>query len=330
MRLVIALLGSIALRASMGCVSPQVWVVAHPDASAELDAAWRVDRHAPAASAAERAAPHLDAARALALAFESERALEELARAQALLESEGRTEADFDQLHLVWAYRALIESNLEHPDEVESALREAARLRPDAELPPVAFPPDVRARYLELAAEARSRAPASRAFTSSPTGAQVLMNGREVGAAPITARGAPGRHHFLVRAPLRESRALSLSLELDAQTTHVDLPAASAADIAGQLYEFDDDELRAIADSLDADIVVRVRPTKTEGLNLNTGLNYRTETDATSATRVVEALTPSRTALRAGLAVLAVLVAGAIVTTALIVTHEEPPVFRIE
>ena len=311
-----------------GCAGPRVWVVAHPQAGAELDPGWRVDRHAPTPSAAERARPHVEAARALAVAFESERALEELARAQALLESDGQSEEDFDQLHLVWAYRALIESNLEHPDQVEAALREAARLRPDADLPSVAFPPDVRARHAELAAEARARAPASRAFTSSPAGARVSMNGREVGTAPITARGSPGRHHFQVSAPLHESRTLSLSLEMEAQTTHVDLPEASRETIAAQLYAFGDDALRAI--ELDTDILVRVRPNDTEGLNLSTGLAHRTDTDAGSVRRTVEALTPSRTALRVGLSVLAVLVAGAIVTTALVLTHEEPPVFRVE
>lgn len=314
----------------VGCGAPNVWVIAHPEAQGETQAEWRVDEHEPAATAAQRAEPHLAAARAHALAFESPQALEELARAQSLLESDGETEADFDQLHLVWAYRALIESNLEHPEEVETALREAARLRPDAELPPVAFPPDVRARYAELAREARSRAPASRAFTTSPSGAQVRMNGREVGDAPITARGAPGRHHFTIAAPLRESRSLSLSLDPEAETTQVDLPAASPETIVAQLYEFSDDTLREIADSLDADIIVRVRPDETEGLNLHTGLAHRTETDALSAQRTVEALKESRTALRLGLSLLGVLLAGAIVTTAVVVTHEEPPVFRFE
>jgi len=301
-----------------GSLQGQVWIVT--DAPLEdADPAWRVTEVVRDDPASEADAL-LEEARRHAVAFRSDEALAVLGRAQVLLETQGRGAQDFDALARTWALRALIESNLEHAEQSEEALRIAARLRPDAELDPVVFPPDLRERHAALRAAARAEPPATRAVTTEPPGARIYLDGREVGTTPATVSAPAGRHYLRVVAPMHAARTLVIELGGSDEPVRVALPAPE--DLAAHVLEVAD--LAAL--EVEASYLVRIDEA-TEGVAVGEGRHARRP--GVAVREVLDELRRPPTGRRWGIALAALAVAAGVVT-AVLLTREPDPVFRIE
>jgi hypothetical protein len=246
--------------------------------------------------AAARAAPFLERARERAVAFAFEEALAEVSAAQVILEADAATGADFDALHLALAYRALVETNLGRQDRAEAALTAAARLRPDATLDEVRFPPDVRELYERVRMTVRAERPASLAITTEPSGALVRFDGNAVGRAPVSVVGAPGQHYVRIEAPGFYPSELPIELAQDRGTPlHVVLPGASQERAARDLVAVDPAVLRSLAHAnvealrrvFDAEVMVVVREERAYVLDLDSPVLADVEVSAEAVRRAI-------------------------------------------
>ncbi len=242
-------------------------------------------------SAAERASEHLERSRALALEWRENDALAEVERALEVLEAEADGPDDYDALHLALAYRALIEANLERPRRAEASLRDAVRLRPEARLDEVLFPPDLREMHERLVAAVRSEQLVSASVTTAPEDASVFIDGVRQGTAPLTVEVSTGRHYVRVEALARSPRVVAVDLSTgDDRNIQVDLPEASSEETARQVSELESSEILSLSEEardrarqvLDTSILVRVEETETGTFEL-TAVDLR-RGDSTVAT----------------------------------------------
>jgi hypothetical protein len=98
----------------------------------------------------------------------------------------------------------------------------AARLRPEAVLPPGRYSPEIIAAFSSASGKVRAGPRSALALSGGPPGAEALLDGRPQGALPLLARDLlPGPHHLEVRAegyvPMRRA---------------VELPAWGTAEVA--------------------------------------------------------------------------------------------------
>jgi hypothetical protein len=249
-------------------------------------------------SAAARAVPFLERARERAVAFEFEQALAEVSAAQVILEADAATAEDFDALHVALAYRALVETNLGRQDRAEAALVAAARLRPDAVLDEVRFPPDVREVYERVRTAVRAERPASLAITTEPAGATVRFDGHVVGRAPVSVVGPPGQHYVRIEAPGFYPSELPVELAQDrGAPLHVVLPGASQERAARDLLSIEPAQLRSLGHAnvaalrqvFDVDVLVVVRDARAYILDLDSPVIAEVEASSEAVRR---ALTP--------------------------------------
>ncbi|MEM9068627.1 MAG: PEGA domain-containing protein [Myxococcota bacterium] len=295
---------------------------------------WTVRRGDRREAAAEAVAEQIEEARRQSVAFRTEEALATLGEAQAALERDGAESADFDALHLVWALRALVESNEGREERALEALREAARLRPGADLDPVTFPPDLIERYRRLATEARAEPPGSVVVNTQPSGARVRLDGVEFGASPATVRAVPGRHHLRIDALMHESRVLPVQLTSEGNAPiDVELPEASAEGQTAQLLTLASERVLSLPPELRArlphDYLVRVLEDETVGVELASGRTYVAATSDSPVRRALASFEPNRRGLRIGLSIAAIVLVGAAATAAILITRDPDPVFRV-
>jgi hypothetical protein len=253
------------------------------------------------ATAAQRARPLLDRARAAYVAMQWDQALATLRAAEVELEPSVWTEDDLGALAEAAVLRAMVRLALGDGADAEESLRAAASWARDLGLDAERTPPPVRDLWDAMRREARIGAPASRAITSTPPGAQVLLDGRPVGSTPVTIAGAPGRHFLGVAASGWERTTLAVDLRREgSEPLAVALRRSGAAEAARQIVALpgarigaiDETSRAALARALGAGVFVRV-PARGEAvaLDLSSGRSARAHVDdAPEVRRLVERL----------------------------------------
>lgn len=185
-------------------------------------------------------APLVERARGLYRDLDFDGALAVLGEAQRLLEDGASATADFDALHDVFVHRAMNELALDHVERARDALRSAARLRPQRELDETTVPPDAREVFDAMLAILRQEPPAGLVLSVEPAGARVWLDGIEVGRAPLTLRGLPGKHYVRVEAIGFSSRSFPVDLQAQtAATMGITLPPASEVEAARDAWELE-------------------------------------------------------------------------------------------
>ncbi len=179
-----------------------------------------------------RARNHLAAAREAYASFEYDRAMGELERIDELLLDREPSQPAIDiviQSHLL---AGQVHESRDQPDEAVESFRLVRHLDPSRT---ALDPGEYRPRVVSLYKKARpGRADATLAVTVTPPGAQVWIDGRSMGRAPVDASGlAPGRHWVvasalgrsprgkLVDASAGKRRALTLELKKRAAAERV-------------------------------------------------------------------------------------------------------------
>ena len=173
------------------------------------------------------------------LAFRA--SLDELDRIQEELEARLGAEEAYDLLDRVFLLRALDELALGDLEQARGTLKQAAMLRPErTSLDPAEFSPDVRAEYNTVLHTLRTEAALALAAQTEPPGAELTLDGRKVGLAPISVRLHRGRHYLVFRATnhITQQRVVDVEVEPLAPL-RVELEALSPAQVAGQLAELD-------------------------------------------------------------------------------------------
>lgn len=95
--------------------------------------------------------------------------------------------------------------------EAQASLALALALDPDRQITLAEFSPDVVAAVDAVRAQPRATKPVR--ITSSPVGAAITVDGREVGKAPLTTELAVGQHVVVARLPLMQPRAQAFSVD---------------------------------------------------------------------------------------------------------------------
>ncbi|MEM9187916.1 MAG: PEGA domain-containing protein [Myxococcota bacterium] len=218
----------------------------------------------PARTASEAA---LEEARAAYRDLDFERALAAARQAQVLLESERAGGQDFERLHRVLLYRAMAEQGLGREDDAAEALRDAIAIRPAADPPEGAFPPSLRDLHRQVKATMATEPPRVMSITAVPADAEVSIDGRPSGRAPLSVNASRGRHFIEVRAVGYAPRSLSVDLrDTDPPPLHIALPAlnaealqnALASATVAELSALQASERTALRERLELDWVVRV------------------------------------------------------------------------
>ena len=245
---------------------PAVLLAAAQPPSIDVSPRPRIVRVEPRLVVGDQAAARIASAREMSARFEHPGALEAVNAAQVLLEGAARTRRDWDLLHEALVLRGTLELELGRSDDAREAMRVAARLRPEAELDPVRFPPDAIALYAAVAAEAREARRASLTVTTEPPGAHVLLDGEPAGVGPITVHASPGQHYVRVDALGYEGRVLPVRIDANGNAPlTVDLPRAQPDEVARQVAALAESEvvalegreLATVGERLDAGVLLR-------------------------------------------------------------------------
>jgi hypothetical protein len=235
-----------------------------------------VDPPAPAYVLAEEA---LERARQSYRDLDFGRSLAAAGEVQVVLERDAAVPEDFAALRRALLLRAMNEHALERFDAARAALEYAIGIAPDADLDESLAPPPVQELYTAVRSELLARPPGAAIVTTSPVGARVLLDGRDLGRAPVTANGVAGRHLLRVEADLMVSRTLVVDLpSAETGTLVVELAPASSREIVLALGrgsvapraipEAVRERMRA---ELDSDWVVWMDESRLTGLDLRDG-----------------------------------------------------------
>lgn len=152
-----------------------------------------------------RARNHLAAAREAYASFEYDRALGELDRIDELLLDREPSQPLIEILVQRHLLAGQVHESRDQPDDAVAAFRLVRHLDPSRTS---LDPGEYRPRVVSLYKKARpGRADATLAVTVTPPGAQVWIDGRSMGPAPVDASGlAPGRHWVVASALGRSPR----------------------------------------------------------------------------------------------------------------------------
>ncbi len=173
------------------------------------------------------------------LAFRA--SLDELTSAQQELEARLTSNEIYELLDRVFLLRALNQLALGAPDQADGALRQAASLRPKrTSLDPAEFSPEVRAQYDAVRETLATEAAFAVATETEPPGAELTVDGREVGLTPIRVRLQRGRHYLVFRAPDRIAQQRVVDVEGEPpRPLRIELEELSPAQVAGELASLD-------------------------------------------------------------------------------------------
>lgn len=189
------------------------------------------------------------------LAFRA--SLDELARAQEALEAHLGSAEAYDLLDRVFLLRGLDELALGDLVQARVALRQAASLRPQrTSLDPAEFSPDVRTEYEQVRRALANEAGFPLEADTEPPGAELTLDGREVGRTPLSVRLHRGRHYLVFRAPDRLTQRRIVDVDRQPPSAlHVDLETLSPAQVAGRFADLDAAAFAALDNATRADLV---------------------------------------------------------------------------
>ena len=105
-----------------------------------------------------------------------------------------------DLLIEAWLVLGLAQTGMGEMGAANAAFREVVVMDPSRQLDPISYPPDVVEAYSAVRAEVMGEGTGKLALSTTP-GAEVFVDGRSVGVAPITVEDLPvGRHRIFVTA----------------------------------------------------------------------------------------------------------------------------------
>jgi hypothetical protein len=106
-----------------------------------------------------------------------------------------------DFLIEAWLTLGLAHTGMGDEEAANAAFREVIILDPTRELDPISYPPDVIEGYARVRTDVLSAGTGQLALNATADGAEVFVDGRSVGVAPVTVEGLPvGRHRVFVTA----------------------------------------------------------------------------------------------------------------------------------
>jgi hypothetical protein len=208
-----------------------------------------------------------------------ERSLAAAGEVQVVLERDAAVVDDFAALRRALVLRAMNEHALERVDAARAALEYAIAIAPAEDLDEGLAPPPVQELYAAVRTELLARPPGAALVTTTPVGARVLLDGRDIGRAPVTANGVTGRHLLRVEADLMVSRTLVVELEAGrTDAFSVELAPASAREIALALARgaiapraIDEATRLAVRSELDVDWIIWGDGGRLAALDLRSG-----------------------------------------------------------
>ncbi len=108
---------------------------------------------------------------------------------------------DTDLLIEAWLVLGLAHTGMGHVEAANEVFREVVVLDPSRELDPIRYPPQVVEGYARVRSAVIEEGTGSLAVSASADGAEVFVDGRSVGLAPVTVDGLPvGRHYVFATA----------------------------------------------------------------------------------------------------------------------------------
>ena len=143
----------------------------------------------------------LEEGRVLYQNAEPDQAIPMLEMAAEELEAGIAATGNTDFLIDTWLTLGLAYTGLGDIDNANRAYREVVVLDPSRELDPISYPPEVIEAYRAVQAEVMAEGTGSLALNASVENAEIFVDGRSVGLAPVTVDNLPvGRHRIFVTA----------------------------------------------------------------------------------------------------------------------------------
>ncbi|MEW5739958.1 MAG: PEGA domain-containing protein [Myxococcota bacterium] len=208
----------------------------------------------------------VDSARTLLYGGQNDRGLEVVKQAIGDLELASPQANPWPVLSAALLVQSQLFKNLERTKEMNEAYRRVLRIDPGFKLDPDAYPPSTLQAFEAVRKELAKAKKATLQVQSTPPGASVFIDGRELGKTPAKIPLAPGFYRLALRAGDRESFPRSVEVKKE-ELVQVDMGFEGAVSLQPPLCVAapDDDEALKLGAAVSADQVIVVRNTASAG-----------------------------------------------------------------